>query len=140
MSLPLNSVFWNVWKELGYELPHSTSHCYIFILVSSVVRVLTQYQTDDIFLVAIRNRVTMQEEDATDVAKMHKWHFPKEFAYQWVKNVICKRICLILSELPLATHSKSSKFVYKSTYMSSRQYFIKNTKIALHLSFEWLVN
>ena len=81
-------LFWRTWKELDYELPKSTDHCYMFEMMTKYNRIVCVYDKPRIVLHGVRNLVTMIEESPKEHARNNGWDFVKSFNMASLENIV----------------------------------------------------
>jgi tRNA splicing ligase len=81
-------LFWQVWQELGYQLPSETDHCFIFELMTPYNRVVVKHQQNKLVLHGVRNRVNLQEEAPQTWADRYGWQVVATFALNNLKSII----------------------------------------------------
>lgn len=72
-GITLGEAFWEVWNDLGYELPTDTNLCYIFELLSDKQPVKIKYPTNDLYLHGARNVKTLDEIEPIPIAIINNW-------------------------------------------------------------------
>lgn len=95
-KVTLRERFWSVWEKLGYKLPAETKKSFLFQLVLSEMRKLVNYESDDLYLVCVRNLETMQEEDFFSFSHKMGWKSPKLFDHLKTVEEIqgeCTKMC-----------------------------------------------
>ena len=68
-------IFWDAWKQLGYVLPDSTRHNFMFEMMTPYNRIICRYAGSDIVLHGVRNRETLQEERPEPWAAKMGWKY-----------------------------------------------------------------
>lgn len=71
-------LFWELWKNLNYELPHEdNAHdiCFHFVVIHPKLKNLIFYHNSSITLVSAVNTKTLQQEDPGSLAKTFNWNF-----------------------------------------------------------------
>ena len=68
-------LFWQVWQELGYQLPDEADqdYCFCFELMTPYNRVVVRHQANQLVLHGVRNCVTHQEADPKFWAERYGW-------------------------------------------------------------------
>lgn len=74
-------LFWEVWNELGYELPVDTNSCYWFELMTPFNMIVVQHGGNDLVLLGGRNLTTMRELNPIVVAYHNHWRCVKTFPF-----------------------------------------------------------
>ena len=66
-------LFWQVWDQLGYELPRDTGMCYMFELMTPYNRVVVRHQRNKIVLHGARRLSDLAEINPVAVAHDNDW-------------------------------------------------------------------
>ena len=80
-------IFWNLWYQLGYQLPKQQQYCYMFgifkvkkkmglkcvELMHTFYRVIVPQERSRIVCTGIRNLATLQEENFHEIANQYNW-------------------------------------------------------------------
>jgi hypothetical protein len=82
------SLFWDIWKELGYAFPKNESLCYMFELLSHYNRVVVRYTSNRIVLHGVRSLQTMKELDPQTLAFANNWECVKSFPMHSFEEIL----------------------------------------------------
>jgi RNA ligase len=72
-------LFWQVWEELGYQLPTDPAYCFMFELVTKYNRVVVQPKSNQLILHGARHVPSYQEADPAIWASQHQWELVKTY-------------------------------------------------------------
>jgi RNA ligase len=72
-DLNLAELFWQVWDELGYQLPTDTEHCYIFELMSKLNQIISIPDRNRLVLHGARNIKSLAESEPDIWANKYGW-------------------------------------------------------------------
>ncbi len=81
-------LFWEVWQQLGYELPTTKQHCFMFELMTPYNRIVVRQDSNKIVLHGVRNLKTLQEENPLNWAKKTGWEIVETYPLKDLKTVI----------------------------------------------------
>ena len=81
-------LFWKVWRELGYELPRDTEHCYMFELMTPFNRIVVRQYGNDLILHGVRNLKTLQESDPHLWGDKYGWHVVETYPLQTLEEIL----------------------------------------------------
>ncbi len=87
-DLTIKDLFWSVFDNLDYQKPAETNYCFMFELVSPYLRVIVDYQKDDLLLHGVRNLDTFKEEKPDQWAKKYNWHCIKTYPFSELLDVL----------------------------------------------------
>ena len=77
-------LFWKVWKELGYPMPHDPGVCYMFELMTPFNRVVVKHTANRIVLHGARRLSDFRELNPIVEASQHAWdHIPTYPLQSW---------------------------------------------------------
>ena len=68
------TLFWKVWRQLGYHTPPDSTKCYVFELTSPENRIIVHHLKYNLELIFARSLVTLKEEDPEVVGKEMGWN------------------------------------------------------------------
>lgn len=85
--LTFKDLFWNVWHELGYELPEATNVCYFFELMTPDNRIVVNHKKNRLVLHGARDLLSLKEYDPQYWSNIHKWECVKTFPFANVEEV-----------------------------------------------------
>lgn len=66
-------LFWQVWQQLGYQLPEAVDYCFMFELMTPYNRIVVRQDKSDLVLHGVRNLKTLQEENPLVWANKTGW-------------------------------------------------------------------
>ena len=81
-------LFWKVWRELGYELPSDTQHCYMFELMTPFNRIVVRQYGNDLILHGVRNLKTLEESNPHLWGDKYGWHVVETYPLQTLEEII----------------------------------------------------
>lgn len=81
-------LFWQTWKQLGYQLPKDTSRCYAYEMMTQFNRIICVYAEPRIVLHGVRDLKTLQELEPEPVAKEHGWACVKSLRMNSLDDVV----------------------------------------------------
>lgn len=81
-------LFWQTWKNLGYDFPKDKNCCYAFELITKYNRIVCQYSEPRIVLHGVRDLTTLHELEPEPVALANGWQVVRSFPLQTLKDVI----------------------------------------------------
>lgn len=79
--------FWETWFDLDYSFPKDTNKCFAFELVSKYNRIIVEYCKPNIVLHGVRNKYTLEEEDAETYAKLMGWDYAETYELKSLKEM-----------------------------------------------------
>lgn len=86
-TLSIAQLFWEAWEQEGYELPLSTTVCYMFEIVGPAFEVLVPYENLAIKLIGARDLTTLQEVALDDVLNT-EWKRANTFQWNNAEEVL----------------------------------------------------
>lgn len=72
-------LFWQVWKEKGYNLPNDTNNCYMFELLTPFNRIVVRHKTNRIVLHGARRLSDFRELNPIVEAHVNRWECVQTF-------------------------------------------------------------
>jgi len=92
-----SDLFWNTWKDKGYQLPSEEDKqlCFAFELVSPYNRNIVRYEEPDIYLHGVRHRDFLIEFSVKNAGLHYQWKTVKE--YELIKDI--EEILRIVKEI-----------------------------------------
>jgi len=73
LNLTFAQLFWQVWQEMGYQLPQETNYCFSFELMTPYNRIVVRQESKKIVLHGVRNILTLKEEKPEAWASKYGW-------------------------------------------------------------------
>jgi DNA polymerase sigma len=83
-----HQLFFELWKELKYELPEEKNYCFIFELFTTQNVVIIKPEKDRIIFHGCRNLETLQEEEVDYFVEKYKWEKPQEYKFDTIEQVV----------------------------------------------------
>jgi hypothetical protein len=87
-TFTIGELFWQTWKNNGYQLPADTGRCYIFELTSPYTQVVVPYSENNLHLIGARNVITGQEEFPEAIAQEYGWQVVPCFPLTTLNQVL----------------------------------------------------
>jgi hypothetical protein len=78
-DLNLAELFWQVWEELGYQLPTDIEHCYIFELMTKQNQIISIPDRNRLVLHGARNIKTLAESAPDFWANKYSWELVSSY-------------------------------------------------------------
>ena len=80
-------LFWQVWNELGYQLPKKTNYSFMFELLTPINQVVVRQDSNRLILHGVRNLTTLTEEEPEPWATKNQWQVVNTYSFD-NKNLI----------------------------------------------------
>ncbi len=80
-----SDLFWQVWKDLKYELPQDTTKCYIFEITTPYNQIIVPQTNSNITLHGIRCLKTLKEQPISDI---YGWNVVKNIKFNTIDEAI----------------------------------------------------
>ena len=81
-------LFWQVWQQLGYQLPSETECCFMFELMTPYNRVVVRQLDNKLVLHGVRNLSTFQENNLDYWHNKYNWEIVKTYPFNDLKAII----------------------------------------------------
>lgn len=107
-------LFWEVWKELNYELPTDTSMCYIFELFTKFNLNIVRTEKKMIVFHGCRSLINYEEKFPEEIK--HNWIIPKRYPLKSLEEVVeaCRLMNPVEQEGFVAVDAKFNRIKIKS--------------------------
>ncbi len=91
-GMTFKSLFWDVWNQLGYSLPESKNHCYMFELMTKHNQIVVVHEKPRIVLHGVRNMLYLYEENPNHYADMNGWECVQSYDFGTYEAIVeyCK--------------------------------------------------
>lgn len=89
-ELTFKDLFWQVWQQLGYQLPQEFDRCFMFELTTPFNRIIVPQKDSLLVLHGVRNLSNLKEESPEIWAEKYNWKVVKTFEFQDIDFVLEK--------------------------------------------------
>jgi RNA ligase len=87
-NITFAELFWQVWQELGYQLPTEIDQCFMFELMTPYNRIVVPQKEKNLVLHGARNIKTLQESEPNIWANKYGWKLVKSYSLTNWQEVI----------------------------------------------------
>lgn len=81
-------LFWQVWQQLGYQLPEETDYCFMFELMTPYNRVVVRQLQNKLVLHGVRNLKNLQEEQPFFWSNKYNWQPIKTYPFNNLSAIL----------------------------------------------------
>lgn len=83
-------LFWETWNALGYAMPRTTDHCFMFELMTPANRIVVRYDQPRLVLHGVRNVTTLQESAPEYWEGLYGWECVRTHPFGSLE-VVCEQ-------------------------------------------------
>lgn len=81
-------LFWQVWQQLGYELPREAEYCFMFELMTPYNRIVVRQAASKLVLHGVRHIPTLQEANPLDWQHKYNWQIVQTHPFNDLATII----------------------------------------------------
>ena len=81
-------LFWDIWKNLKYQLPEEKTLCYMFEMISHRNPIVVMPESESIVLHGARDLKTLTEREPKPIADRYGWECVPTYSYSTLEEII----------------------------------------------------
>lgn len=81
-------LFWQVWQQLGYQLPEDTEYCFMFELMTPYNKIVVRQLENKLVLHGVRNINTLQEDNLFVWGNKYNWEAVQTYSFHDLATII----------------------------------------------------
>lgn len=81
-------IFWQVWQQLGYQLPEDKKYCFMFELMTPYNKIVVRQLKNKLVLHGVRNISNLQEDNPVIWGNKYNWKTVKTYPFNDLATVL----------------------------------------------------
>eukprot|EP01129_Flabellula_baltica_P017591 TRINITY_DN9795_c0_g1_i1.p1 TRINITY_DN9795_c0_g1~~TRINITY_DN9795_c0_g1_i1.p1 ORF type:complete len:514 (+),score=77.52 TRINITY_DN9795_c0_g1_i1:278-1819(+) len=83
-----SEVFWKVWQDIDYSLPHDENCTYVFEIILKDYPIVVKHERDFIYCHGARDNISFQELDSGLISAAHGWKNVPTYIFESLETTI----------------------------------------------------